>query len=93
MPTPRVHPHPTHTPPKATASAPAPVAPADPSTLAEQNDLFAAALAARRRGDVIDAIHWLDRLIARYPTGPLSDSARAERHRLIEAGAVRTPTE
>jgi len=90
-PAPRVRAHATHTPPKPAANAPA--APADPSTLAEQNDLFAAALAARRRGDVIDAIHWLDRLIARYPTGPLSDSARAERHRLIEAGAVRTPTE
>jgi len=93
VPTPRVHPHPTHTPPKATASAPAPGAPADPSTLAEQNDLFAAALAARRRGDVTDAIRWLDRLIARYPTSPLIDSARAERQRLLGAGAARTPTE
>jgi len=55
------------------------------STLAEQNDLFAAALEASRRGDLEEAIHWLDRLIARYPTGQLTDSARAERRRLSEA--------
>jgi TolA-binding protein len=58
----------------------------DPSTLAEQNDLFAAALAARRRGDTVEAIQWLDRLIARYPGGPLTDSARAERRRMAAAG-------
>jgi hypothetical protein len=67
--------------------------PADPSTLAEQNDLFAAALAARRRGEVADAIRWLDRLIGRYPTGPLTDSARAERQRLLEAGGEKARPE
>jgi hypothetical protein len=61
------------------------------STLAEQNDLFAAALAASRRGDVDEAVHWLDRLIARHPTGQLTDSARAERRRLTEAGIQRAP--
>jgi len=66
---------------------------ADASTLAEQNDLFAAALAARRRGDLGEAIHWLDRLIARYPNGQLIDSARAERQRLIEMGGERAPSE
>jgi hypothetical protein len=55
------------------------------STLAEQNDLFAAALEASRRGDFDEAVHWLDRLIARHPTGQLTDSARAERRRLSEA--------
>jgi hypothetical protein len=65
--------------------APAPAAVAvDPSTLAEQNDIFAAALAARQRGNRAEAIRWLDRLIARYPVGQLGDSARAERRRLIE---------
>jgi len=55
------------------------------STLAEQNDLFGAALEASGRGDLDEAIHWLDRLIALYPTGQLTDSARAERRRLSEA--------
>jgi hypothetical protein len=76
----------------AAGSAPA-AARADASTLAEQNDLFAAALSARRRGDLEEAIHWLDRLIARYPTGQLIDSARAERHRLIEVTRERAPSE
>jgi hypothetical protein len=67
--------------------------PADPSTLAEQNDLFAAALAARRRGDLVEGIRWLDRLIARYPNGQLIDSARAERQRLIEAVGEKAPPE
>jgi hypothetical protein len=66
------------------AAAPAVTTPIDPSTLAEQNDLFAAALAARHRGGRAEAIRWFDRLIARYPTGQLADSARVERRRLIE---------
>ncbi|HMF39202.1 MAG TPA: FecR family protein, partial [Polyangia bacterium] len=57
---------------------------ADPSTLPEQNDLFAAALAARRRGNTSEAIRWLDRLVIRYPAGQLADSARAEKRRLLE---------
>ncbi len=59
------------------------------STLAEQNDLFAAALAAGRRGDFDEAVRWLDRLIARHPTGQLTDSARAERRRFLGAAAQR----
>jgi ferric-dicitrate binding protein FerR (iron transport regulator) len=65
----------------------------DPSTLAAQNDLFAAALAARRRGENTDAIRWLDRLLVRYPDGPLSESARAERRRLADAGGGKEPSE
>ena len=65
----------------------------DASTLAEQNDLFAAALAARRRGDVTEAVRWLDRLIDRYPNGQLIDSARAERQRLLVTGTARAPSE
>jgi ferric-dicitrate binding protein FerR (iron transport regulator) len=60
------------------------------STLAEQNDLFAAALAAGRRGEFDEAVRWLDRLIARHPTGQLTDSARAERRRFLDAAAQRT---
>jgi len=74
---------------RAEATAPAP----DLSTLAEQNDLFAAALSARRRGDVVEAIHWLDRLIARYPKGQLIDSARSERQRLIQVRGERARSE
>jgi hypothetical protein len=73
-----------------TASMPAT---ADPSTLAEQNDLFAAALAAQRRGDADEAIHWFDRLMARYPQGPLNNSARAERQRLLDSRRERAPSE
>jgi len=65
----------------------------DASTLAEQNDLFAAALAARRRGEVDEAIRWFDRLIARFPKGQLTNSARAERHRLLDVRQERAPSE
>ena len=75
------------------ASVGTPVTAVDSSTLAEQNDLFAAALAARRRGELGEAIRWLDRLIARYPNGQLIDSARAERQRLIESGGGSAPLE
>jgi ferric-dicitrate binding protein FerR (iron transport regulator) len=67
--------------------------PADPSTLAEQNDLFAAALSARRRGDLAEAIHFFDRLITHYPNGQLIDSARSERQRLIDAGGEKAPAQ
>jgi len=76
----------------ASDAAPAGLA-ADPSTLVEQNDLFAAALDARRRGDTARAIQWLERLIARYPEGPLIENARAERRRLIQAGGGSAPGE
>ena len=76
--------------PKVAASS---AQPAAHSTLAEQNDLLAAALSARRRGDLGEAIRWLDRLIARYPNGQLIENARAERRRLIEARAEKAPLE
>ena len=89
----RSRPRQPHASASAPDSAPSGAQRTDPSTLAEQNDLFAAALAARRRGDLGEAIHWLDRLIARYPTGQLIDSARAERQRLIELTGERAPSE
>jgi hypothetical protein len=58
------------------------VPPASVSHLAEQNDLFSAAMAAERRGNSTTALRKLDELIARYPGGPLSESARAERQRI-----------
>jgi hypothetical protein len=53
------------------------------STLAEQNDLFADALRARRRGDRVGALRRLDELITRFPSGPLAESARARRADLV----------
>jgi len=55
------------------------------SRLSEQNDLFSAAMAAERQGQHDLALRKLDDLIARYPGGPLSESARAERQRILAA--------
>jgi ferric-dicitrate binding protein FerR (iron transport regulator) len=64
-----------------TGSTPA----ASASLLATQNDLFAQAIAAKRRGDTPGALATLDRLLARYPSGPLAESASIERMRLLRA--------
>ena len=55
------------------------------SRLAEQNDLLSAAMAAERHGQHDLALRKLDDLIARYPGGPLSESANAERQRILSA--------
>jgi hypothetical protein len=84
----------THLPHPAPAAANPTSAPiVDPSTLAEQNDLFAAALAARRRGQIDEAVRWFDRLIARYPKGQLINTARAERQRLLDQRRERARSE
>jgi hypothetical protein len=57
------------------------------SALAEQNDLFAEATSAKRRGDVSDAVNAFDRLLAKYPACPLSESASVERMRLLRGTA------
>jgi len=57
------------------------------SALAEQNDLFAEAFAARRRGDAPGAMGAFDRLLARYPSCPLAESASVERMRLLRTTA------
>jgi hypothetical protein len=59
------------------------------SRLAEQNDLFSAAMAAERQGQHDLALHQLDDLIARFPSGPLNESARAERQRILAAQGLR----
>jgi hypothetical protein len=53
------------------------------STLSEQNDLFAQAMAAKRRGDPAAALAGFDRLLARYPRSPLAENAAVERMRLL----------
>ena len=56
-----------------------------PSRLAEQNDLFQAAMSAERQGQSDMALRQLDALTRRFPGGPLEESARAERNRILSA--------
>jgi ferric-dicitrate binding protein FerR (iron transport regulator) len=64
------------------------------SALAEQNDLFASGSAASRRGDVQGALTAFDRLVAKYPSCVLAESASVQRMRLrrttAPAGAIVT---
>jgi len=53
------------------------------SRLAEQNDLFAQGVAARRAGDSARAISAFDTLLSRYPASALAESATAERMRVL----------
>ena len=62
-----------------------PAPPTAVSRLAEQNDLFSAAMTAERQGQHDLALRKLDELVTRYPGGPLSESARAERQRILSA--------
>jgi ferric-dicitrate binding protein FerR (iron transport regulator) len=64
---------------------PGPVAPpaAPGSSLAEQNNLFQAALAAERQEQTDVALRKLDELLARFGNGPLAESARVERARIV----------
>ena len=62
---------------------PSSVAPA--SSLGEQNDMFADAMAAKRRGDTGEALADFDRFLARYPASPLAESATVERMRLLRS--------
>jgi ferric-dicitrate binding protein FerR (iron transport regulator) len=74
----------------ASASLSAPSAPArvaGPSTgssrLAEQNDLFDQAMREKRAGNPTGAMTLLERLLDGHPAGPLAESARVERMRLL----------
>jgi ferric-dicitrate binding protein FerR (iron transport regulator) len=58
------------------------------SHLAEQNDLLSAAMKAERAGRHGLALSKLDDLIGRFPQGPLLETARIERQRIMSA---RTP--
>jgi hypothetical protein len=73
--------------PPAPAEAPVPFR--HESHLTEQNDLFSAAMAAEHRGDHVTALSNLDRLVERFPHGPLAESARAERQRILSARSAR----
>ena len=52
------------------------------SSLAQQNDLFTAAMAAERQGNLAQAIGHLETLLARFPDGSLAESAKTEIARL-----------
>ena len=62
--------------PPSAASAPS-------SRLAEQNDLFGEAVAAKRRGATGTAIATFERFASTYPASPLAESAMAERMKLL----------
>jgi hypothetical protein len=66
--------------PSASVAASATQAPA--STIAAQNQLFAAGVDAKKRGDRAAAIAAFDTYLARYPHGFLAESAEVERMRL-----------
>jgi hypothetical protein len=82
--------------PRPSASTPRAVAPSSReqavSTLAQQNDLFAAAMQARRRGDLVETRRRLDELLTRFPFGPLAESARIERAKLPRRGNPTAPS-
>ena len=63
----------------------APRPPVTTSSLAEQNDSFSAAATAERQGQHDLALRKLDDLLARFADGPLGESARAERERILSA--------
>ncbi len=53
------------------------------STLAAQNDAFARAMAAKRRGAADEALAGFDRFLALYPGSALAESAIVEKMRLL----------
>jgi ferric-dicitrate binding protein FerR (iron transport regulator) len=59
------------------------------SRLADQNDLFSAAMSAERQGQHDLALRKLDELVTRFPSGPLSESAHVERQRILSAKSPR----
>jgi ferric-dicitrate binding protein FerR (iron transport regulator) len=71
--------------PRAAKAAPSA---APTSKLGDQNDLYAEALAAKRRGAGGTAVQLFDRYIAAYPGSPLAESATAERMKLVRTRAA-----
>jgi len=63
--------------------APAAAQEAD-SRLTEQNDLYAEATAAKKRGDAGRSLALYEKLLQRFPRGPLAESADVERIRLLK---------
>jgi hypothetical protein len=55
------------------------------STLADQNDLFTAAMSAKRRGESRAALALFERFLEEYPGSSLTEGAVVERMRLLHA--------
>ena len=75
---PSTHPVVTHRAPTAPASAAGTSSP-----LTEQNALYSRAMREKNEGRFAAAIVTLDRLVDEYPGGPLAESARLERMRIL----------
>jgi ferric-dicitrate binding protein FerR (iron transport regulator) len=56
-----------------------------PSSLAEENNLFAEGMFARQHGNVPLAVERMDRFLERYPASHLAENAATERMRLLRA--------
>jgi hypothetical protein len=57
--------------------------PLEASNLAAQNDLFEAAVRAKKEGQAAAAVRLFTRLVTEHPTGPLLESASVQRMRLL----------
>jgi len=67
----------------ASPTRPGPTSNETRTLLAEQNDMYARAIAQRERGDLDGAVGAFDRLIAKYPSSPLVENAFAERMKIL----------
>jgi hypothetical protein len=81
-----------HEEPAAAAPAEAPPASSDPvmappapsaTDLAAQNDLFAAAVRAKKAGQLLEAARLFERLMTEHPRGPLVESAAVQRMKAL----------
>jgi hypothetical protein len=68
---------------QAEPASPAPDPEQTASDLGEQNDFFARAFAAKRRGAAREAIEGFEAFVARYPSSSLVESALAQRMQLL----------
>lgn len=71
-------------PPAAATAAGTASHPVPPSSLADENRLFQAAMDAKRRGDDRAVVATLDQFLSRYPASPLAANARVERFRALK---------
>jgi hypothetical protein len=67
----------------APVETPPPAPPLTKSELAAQNDLFASAVRAKRRGHGSQAVRIFERFSREYPNSPLTESAVAQRMKLL----------
>jgi len=67
------------------AAPPKPQAPMAPSTLAEENDLYADGIAKKRQHDMAGAAAAFERLLAKYPQSRLAEDASAERLKALKS--------